>query len=571
MNAAHGSVGGASNHDPSAPPGNPRHSLPEAASRFISSAPMRALPIHPPRILPLPLQAAIVILACILLFWVGIGSSGFSQSEGFRVLPAYEMLDAGDWVVPRLFGQAYLRKPPGVPWAIACFSEMLGRTEFAARATCAYAMTLSCLATLLASWRWFGPRFSLLAALAHALTPLFWYSARSAEIEAINNLFTQLCVFAILDAILTPRPARAFSPIACLWIALGTAGLLLSKGPASLPCVAGALLACAIVQRRLAGAFNPYALSAVALGSMPFVAWLYLATVRAKGLDPVTQTPGRFLWDPKHLAETLLLIPRAWASALPWSAVLLVPFLSPIPRGRGLGGGFDSPQTPTAAREREDSPAHADALAQALALTALLALFIYTATGINNVRYAMPALTFFFPLIAWFWTRNLGLAAAAVAIALPRAARAWQVVPVIVLAIAACVWLPMEEARRDRNSGRDAGEKLAAALPEQAWIASDLMLDTRPELFYYAQRWAGSHQRVLIVMWLPIIDRTDPPPWGTHWVFRTDEGDEFNHEWSRIQDLGWASRWEEVLEGALQSGKFRFKVFKTPFSFFVTF
>lgn len=516
-------------------------------SLFISSAPMRALPIHPPRVLSLPLQVVVVLLACILVFWMGIASSGFNQSEGFRVFPAYDMLDRGDWVVPRLFGQAYLRKPPGVPWAIACFSEVLGRTEFAARAASAFAMTLSCLATLFAARRWFGPRFSLLAALAHALTPLFWYSARSAEIEATNNLFTQLCVFAVLDTLLTPRPSRAFSPIACLWIALGTAGLLLSKGPASLPCVAGALLAGALVQRRISFALNPSVLAALALGGVPFFVWLYLATTRSSDLDPVTQTPGRFLWDPQHLVQTIFLVPRAWASALPWSAVVLAPLV--------------------VSRVSDRVSSVQDRVAKALALGSLFALFIYTATGINNVRYAMPALTTFFPLVAWFWSRTQDFTSNSLAIAPSRAARTWQLAPLVILTLAAGIWLPMEEARRDRNSGRDAGEKLAAALPTGAFIASDLMLDTRPELFYYARHWARSHGKRLGIAWIPVQTKTVVPEWGTHWVIRTDEGDEFNKEWSRLQSLGWTSQWQEVYQGSLQRGKFQFKVFKTPLTF----
>jgi 4-amino-4-deoxy-L-arabinose transferase-like glycosyltransferase len=519
---------------------------------------MRVLPIHPPRALPLPVQAAVVLLACILLFWVGIGSSGFNQSEGFRVFPAHEMLDSGDWVVPRLFGQAYLRKPPGVPWAIACFSELLGRTEFAARATCAFAVTLSCLATLIASRRWFGPRFSLLAALAHALTPLFWYSARSAEIEAINNLFTQLCVFTILDTLLFPRTGRLFRPLAGLGIALATAGLLLCKGPASLPCIGAAMLAGAIVHRRLAAAFNPYALGAIALGCVPFFVWLYLATLRSKGLDPVTQTPGRFLWDPEHLLETLLLVPRAGASALPWSAVLIVPLVL-LPRSRRASGHARLGEHD----ERNVAITPADRVARALALTTLLALLIYTLTGIHNVRYTMPALTFFFPLVAWFWSRNLGLNPASLAIAPPHAARAWQVAPVIVLAIAACVWLPMEEKRRARNSGREVGRQLADALPHEARLWGDLMFDTRPEVFYYAAQRAAEQGKRPLFRWIP--DRGQDilhPPWSPFWAVRTDDRDEFNQEFRKMSARGWLVGWDPVFQGDIQRGRFTFTVYK---------
>ncbi len=513
----------------------------------------------------MPVQAAAVLLACILLFWVGLGSSGFNQSEGFRVFPAYDMLDSGDWVVPRLFGQAYLRKPPGVPWTIACFSELLDRTEFAARATSALAMTLSCLMTLVASWRWFGPRFSLLAALAHALTPLFWYSARSAEIEAINNLFTQLGVFALLDAILVPRPSRLSRALAAFGIALGTAGLLLSKGPASLPCVGAALLAGAFVQRRFAAAFKPSALGAILVGCVPFCWWLFLATMRSKGLDPVTQTPGRFLWDPKHLLETLLLVPRAWASALPWSAVLLVPLLTRPRREQELGGGVAlTPPSSTEHRGVFNRPnAEPDHLAKALTLTTLLALLIYTLSGIHNVRYTMPALTFFFPVVAWFWSRTLDLHAPTLALAPTRAARAWQVAPILVLAITACVWLPMEEARRDRNSGREVGRRLAEALPDGARVWGDLIFDTRPEVFYYAGQHAAERGKQLAFLWIPDQGPdARPSPGAPFWAVRTDDRDEFNKEFQVMSGRGWLAGWDPVFHGEIQRGRFTFTVYK---------
>ena len=50
------------------------------------------------------------------------------------MVPGWTMLRTGDWWHVEMFGQAYFRKPPGMPWAIAGASALLGETEFAAGA-----------------------------------------------------------------------------------------------------------------------------------------------------------------------------------------------------------------------------------------------------------------------------------------------------------------------------------------------------------------------------------------------------------------------------------------------------
>src|SRR5262249_8439204 len=90
-------------------------------------------------------QGLIVLVAAGLVYWPFLGHSGFAFSEGQRVFPGWEMARGGDWLVPRLFGQAYLRKPPGMPWAIALASFVFGENEFSARSVSALAVTLGAL------------------------------------------------------------------------------------------------------------------------------------------------------------------------------------------------------------------------------------------------------------------------------------------------------------------------------------------------------------------------------------------------------------------------------------------
>ncbi len=162
-------------------------------------------------------QAVLLVAVCCAVYLPGLGSTGLSMSEGHRVIPAWEMLDdarAGEphWMVPRMFGTAYLRKPPGVMWAIAGSSAVLGETEFAARLPSALAATLLTLTVWGFSTRWFGSPWGLAAGLAQALLPVMWPSGRSAEIESLHVLTTGVAGLLVLHIGLCPRRRAGAGP-----------------------------------------------------------------------------------------------------------------------------------------------------------------------------------------------------------------------------------------------------------------------------------------------------------------------------------------------------------------------
>lgn len=530
-------------------------------------------------------HAAVIILACITIYFVGLSWRSFASSEGHRVGPAWEMLDRGDpWRIT-LFGQTYFRKPPGMPWAIAAASSWLGRDEFAARSVSALASTLSALACWWFASRWFGPRFGLAAGLALATMPQLWSPGRTAEIEALNNFGTLLAALAIIDRILAIArpaapavsslptagvpvdpgvagrigPAAETSPVSpprgaialidhismLLFGALGIVIAALAKGPASVPVLAGVLLAALVMRlwtrRAIVSTTAMLALAAAVL--LPLARRIYAAND-----DPtaVTQGADAFLWS-KGAPGALLLIPMSLVSALPASLAFAFPW------------GKDA-SAETASRA---DAARALRTARLLAWAWLLSLAVYLVIGVGNPRYAMPAAGLLAPLVgyvmlgawghrAFFNTKRRHLVKR-LTLGNPPA------IPVI-LCVAAV--LSTYAARRYKIGvdGREAGAAVAqiskqargTIAPIQVWANG--LIDARPDVMLYARQARPD----LDPRWTPRqFAAGELPPPGSLLILRVDsDGDERPHYEQAILD----SRLIAIDDGEV--GRYKFRLYE---------
>src|SRR5262245_52344084 len=88
------------------------------------------------KLLPTTLRGWAILVsiagAILLLPWLG-HQDIVSADEGQRAYPPQEMLQTGDWLVPRLNGEEYLKKPPLLYWHIAAAYRLFGKNEFTAR------------------------------------------------------------------------------------------------------------------------------------------------------------------------------------------------------------------------------------------------------------------------------------------------------------------------------------------------------------------------------------------------------------------------------------------------------
>lgn len=433
----------------------------------------------------------LVLLVCALVYFPQLGAGGLTMSEGHRVVPAWEMLDTREWLVPHMFGQPYLRKPPGMPWAIALSSELLGRTEFAARLVSALCATAMAFVALIWSRRCFGARAGLAAGLAQALMPQMWMWGRTAEIEVLNALGAQLLIFGVLETMRTRRTG---------WALVGSTGIVvaaLAKGPAALPCLIAALSAGAMLLgwRSLLG--NVRLWGSIALAGLIVAGVFSAIAARLAGLPAaaVTQSVSSFMWEPDRIAGILLLPLAAWVSGLPASLAFLFPWGRGAHDERARGSTLDS--------------------ARLVAWTWVICVAIYTLAGVSNPRYALPAACLFPPLVghvisgleAW-----LNQARQRVALTMLLGHR---VIWILLLVAGAGTFIFTLEARTRATSGRAAGIALAEALVER-WktdpqlsqkspvlaIANGLV-EARPEVLAYAEQGARSRGLPLHVRWTP--------------------------------------------------------------------
>jgi 4-amino-4-deoxy-L-arabinose transferase-like glycosyltransferase len=140
-------------------------------------------------------------LVFVALLWVGIylpglGTLQLQHEEPRRALPGLHMLASGDWLVPRVGSDPYLRKPPLLNWAIALSCKLSGGpSEWAVRlpsvlATLALALTI----VGVAGGRWLGQEGGLIAAIFFLVNFTMVESGRLAELEALYVSFTGIAL-----------------------------------------------------------------------------------------------------------------------------------------------------------------------------------------------------------------------------------------------------------------------------------------------------------------------------------------------------------------------------------------
>jgi 4-amino-4-deoxy-L-arabinose transferase-like glycosyltransferase len=295
--------------------------------------PMRAFPI------------LCVLVLCGVLFFYGLNASELYQTEGLRAILAAEFLRSGNWIVPQLYGEPLLTKPPGMYAIIALVSWPFGRVSAAtARLPSALAATGTVLLFYAAFARCRGWRGGLIAAAILPASVLWLGRVPSAEIDLVQLAWVAAALFCFLRAL---ESAETAFPLADplrrsdhgkRWQEWGwwqlallcVAGGLLTKWTA--PAFFYLTVVPLLWQRgRLRLLLRPAHLLSVFLAALPCLAWV-AAVIAQTGWRPLCEAVrGEALprLSPVHHARPypwheLATFPICFLGAnLPWSAAAL--------------------------------------------------------------------------------------------------------------------------------------------------------------------------------------------------------------------------------------------------------
>jgi len=370
------------------------------------------------------LRLAIYALLAAIIYLPGLGRPAlWEPDEGRYAEIAREMVVSGDYVTPRDDFELYFEKPPLVYWANAASIKLFGANEFAARLPSALFSIGQIVVTAALAEMMLGPATGLFAALALALSPLFFGFARFATLDPALAFFltTALAAFYLAareDSFSRPS-ARRWTLISAAMLAFGT----LAKGPVALLLGGGIALVWLAVERRLRQ-----------IAQMPLV-WcglIYAAIVLPWFILMEARNPGflRFFFIHEHLERYVSSSEHGWG---PW-------FFIPIVIGGMWPWIFFVPLGWSAMRADDTLPNSAPASSRRSAASFLAIWFVVIFVFFSIPRsklgtYILPALPplaviagFGFVhlcmiqpqprrrILHWFLTANFALAAISIAV-----------------------------------------------------------------------------------------------------------------------------------------------------------
>lgn len=161
----------------------------------------------------------------------------WETSEGRYAECAREMQTTGNYLIPMLWGDPHLTKPPMTYWAIASGMGLLGRNAWGARlyGAFAYAFSTACVYEL--GRRLWRRRTGCIAAAVFATMPLCFFAANVVTTDILLCAWETGAVLCFVAAWRAGRPQAARRWVLAAWVLLGLG--FLTKGPPALLPLAG--------------------------------------------------------------------------------------------------------------------------------------------------------------------------------------------------------------------------------------------------------------------------------------------------------------------------------------------
>ena len=269
-------------------------------------------------------------LLIVLALWAAVylpalGSLEIKGEEGRRILPAVSMLETGNYVVPQIGSEPYLRKPPLINWLVAASFKLFGaRNEWTARLASAICVLAIAIAFITVARSSLGANGSLIAALVWMTNFGIVEKGRLIEIEALYVSLFALAIICWLSGWRERWSQWLTWTLPFVFLGLG----LLAKGPVHLIFFYAIVVAILWRSREWRQLFAPAHFVGILVMLGIFAAWAipYLPATSGGNVAHVwsRQFSGRLSGEDFKFSGWILNIPRGLGYFLPW--ILLLPF-----------------------------------------------------------------------------------------------------------------------------------------------------------------------------------------------------------------------------------------------------
>lgn len=434
------------------------------------------------------MRAAILTIVALGFATYGLHLSRTELSppdEPRYALVAREMVDTGQWLLPRLDGAAYGQKPPLFFWAIAAVAEATGGVdERSARLPSVLSAVGLLLVTFAAARRLFpdpatGVRVGWVAAAVLGTCVRVLVLASRANLDMLHAFWTTTAFLCFLSAVPPGREADPRATRLCL-IGFAFAGLaVLTKG------VGGLLVPLCLGAWALAGGLRRGArfgfpwLRGAGVEALVAALWVLPAMLVGDAAYRESilfqQTVGRAAVPTVHLRHLYFYFQTLPLNLLPWTifvpavgwfvarALRAKPAASPDPSAVGTSPGAERVG---AGRGDGSVAAGEDRAGLLFCLVVFSTMFLFfTALPSKRDYYLLPALPWAALLLAWGLDRGLRLHDYGLRLS------CWVLVGVMGVAGSACLawgWIPAD-ARPAWASG-DWPTEVSASLPAPALL-----------------------------------------------------------------------------------------------------
>jgi 4-amino-4-deoxy-L-arabinose transferase-like glycosyltransferase len=178
---------------------------------------------------------AVMAYAVIVASWT-LSAGALDNHECLVSVTAREMLQTGDWILPRFDGEVRLQKTPLCYWLVASVAKLTGKVdEFSSRLPSAFFAILSAAAILYFVSQQLGIRIASLSAAVWISTLAFVRYSHSARPEMTLCSLITISMLSFYSAMQTQSKRHRILYMLVFWLSFALA--MLAKGPAPLALV----------------------------------------------------------------------------------------------------------------------------------------------------------------------------------------------------------------------------------------------------------------------------------------------------------------------------------------------